>query len=300
MTSPATRDCPFCRGAGCTHCGSGEVDDREICEAPTTPGLYLRIPEEVYHADENSLSSTGVRQLVKAGGPAKHRFGVRAESDAFDIGIAAHTLLLGAGAGIEEVFAETWQTKDAKDARAKARAAGKVPLLTKQAKAVRAMVDAALAQPEVAELLTGGASEISAYAMDPATWLMLRARFDHVHITADRHVTVGDYKTTRSAAPKPFAKSAAEYGYFVQEAHYRRVLAELGFVVDRFVFVAQEKTEPYLTCLHEYGPAEVAEGDRIVSAGIELWDQCRQADDWPGYGNQTYRMHLPAWAIGEY
>jgi hypothetical protein len=27
---PAVHDCPFCHTAGCSHCGGGEVDDREL------------------------------------------------------------------------------------------------------------------------------------------------------------------------------------------------------------------------------------------------------------------------------
>ncbi|MFC9966295.1 PD-(D/E)XK nuclease-like domain-containing protein [Nocardia ignorata] len=284
--------------------------DREVCPhcnaiplwsaAPTKPGLYPDVPEVVYHGDSDSLSSTGVRELVKPGGPAHHRFGEREESDAFDIGTAAHTLLLGMGAGIEEVAADTWQSKAAKDSRAAARKAGKIPLLTKQAAATRTMVDAARARPEVAELLAEGDPEMSAYALDPASWVMLRARFDWLRIGPDKHVTVVDYKTTKNAAPKPFVKSAVEYGYHVQEAHYRRVLTELGYVVDRFVFLAQEKAAPYLTCLHEFDTEAIAVGDRVVTAGIEIFDQCRRSGDWPGYGDRTYRMSLPSWAIGEW
>lgn len=269
--------------------------------APTVPGLYPDIPETVYHGDPDSLSSSGVRTLVKPGGPAKHRAAVHQDNDDFDIGTAAHELLLGTGAGIVEVPFKTWQGNAAKEERAKARAEGKTPLLTKQLEATRAMVAAARDRPEVAELLPAdGAAEMSAYALDPTSWIMLRARFDYLIISADRHVTIVDYKTTKNAAPRAFAKSAAEYGYHVQEAHYRRVLRELGYEVDRFVFLAQEKEPPYLTSIHEFDAAAVREGDRIVSAGIEIFAACRDADDWPGYGNRTYRMSLPAWAIGEW
>lgn len=269
--------------------------------APTAPGLYPDIPESVYHGDPDSLSSTGLRQLVKPGGPAKFQGAEREDKDVFDIGAVAHTLLLGAGAEVEVVASETWQTKDAKAARAAARAEGKIPLLTKQAEAVQTMVSAAQNRPEVAELLAPeGVPEMTAYALDPASWIMLRARLDYLIISANRHVTIVDYKTTKNAAPRAFAKSAAEYGYHVQEAHYRRVLRELGYEVDRFVFLAQEKEPPYLTSIHEFDAAAVREGDRIVSAGIEIFAACRDADDWPGYGNRTYRMSLPAWAIGEW
>ncbi|NEW42760.1 hypothetical protein GV794_02135 [Nocardia cyriacigeorgica] len=270
--------------------------------APTAPGLYPEIPESVYHGDPNSLSSTGVRTLVKPGGPAKFIGAEPVDNDDFDIGTAAHELLLGTGAGIVEVKFKTWQGNAAKEERAKARAEGKTPLLTKQLEATRAMVKAARNRPEVAALLPpDGVPEMSAYALDPATWVMLRARFDFlIAIGPDGRVRVVDYKTTKNAAPKKFERSAVEYGYHVQEAHYRRVLDALGYEVERFVFLAQEKEPPYLTSIHEFDAAAVREGDRIVSAGIEIFAACRDADDWPGYGDRTYRMSLPAWAIGEW
>ncbi|MEV4155449.1 PD-(D/E)XK nuclease-like domain-containing protein [Nocardia salmonicida] len=288
-------------------CSASDLD-REVCPhcnaiplweaAPTKPGLYPDIPEAVYHGDPDSLSSTGVRTLVGVGGPAKFIGAEREHNDDFDIGTAAHTLLLGTGAGLHEVMQLTWQTKIAKEEKAKARALGKIPLLTKQADRVRAMVDVARAHPEVAARLDVSVSELTAYAMDPETWVMLRARFDSIRVDNEAmEVEVDDYKTTKDASPLGFPKSAAEYGYHVQEAHYRRVITELGYTVKRFTFIAQEKTPPYLVCLHEFGPDDIAEGDRIVTAGIELWDQCRAAGEWPGYGDQTNRMHLPSWAL---
>lgn len=273
-------------------------------EAPTEPGLYPDIPEEVYHSDSASLSSTAVRLLVKPGGPAKHQGGEREESDAFDIGTAAHTLILGTGSAIVEVEADSWNTKAAREERAAARAEGKVALLSKQLRATERMVNAALARAEVQELMrppgAETAAEMTAYALDPATWVMLRARLDWIVFGPDKHVTIVDYKTTKNASPQGFAKSAVEYGYHAQEAHYRRVLTELGYVVDRFVFLAQEKTAPYLTCLHEFDLGAVEVGDRIVTAGIGIFAQCMDTGTWPDYGTDTNRMTLPFWAIGEW
>lgn len=284
--------------------------DREICwhcqakteppvTAPTEPGLYPDIQEEVYHADRNSLSSTGVRQLVRPGGPAKLRYGVHEDNDDFDIGTAAHTLLLGTGTRIKVVEAATWQGKEAKLARAQARKEGQVPLLRKQYNATREMVDAALARPEVAALFpreANCAAEMSAYALDLDTWVMLRARFDYIIFLPGKRVRVRDYKTSKDAAPKPFEKGAANLGYHVQAAHYIRVLQLLGYTVEEFKLLAQEKTKPYLTSIHEFDAEAIAAGDDIVSAGARLFAQCTDFDEWPGYGDQTNQMSLPRWA----
>ncbi len=287
----------------CAHCHADSAPVAEPITAPTVPGLYPDIPESVYHGDPNSLSSTGVRQLVKAGGPAKFNGAVREDNDDFDLGTAAHTLLLGTGAGIEVVDAKTWQSAAAKAAKAKARTEGKVPLLTKQYDVVKAMVDAALKQPEVAELFPGapeGVAEMSAYAMDPETWVMLRARFDYIVFGPDRRVRVRDYKTSKDASPRGFARSAVDYGYYVQAAHYWRVLEALGYVVDEFILLAQEKTPPYLTSLHEFDRSALEAGDRIVTAGARIFAACRETGIWPGYGDQTNVMSLPSWAGREW
>ncbi|MGI5223009.1 PD-(D/E)XK nuclease-like domain-containing protein [Nocardia sp. CA-290969] len=283
------------RGA-CWHC---KAKAAPALVAPTEPGLYPDLPEDIYHSDPNSLSSTGVRLLVKPGGPAKLRYGVHEDNDDFDIGTAAHTLLLGTGTGIKVVEAATWQGKEAKIARAQARAEGKVPLLRKQYNATRAMVDAALARPEVAALFPreeNCAAEMSAYALDLDTWVMLRARFDYIIFLPGKRVRVRDYKTSKDAAPKPFEKGAANLGYYVQVAHYIRVLKLLGYTVEEFILLAQEKTEPYLTSLHEFDAEAIAAGDEIVSAAAKLFAECSDFDQWPGYGNQINQMSLPRWA----
>ncbi|MFC8531880.1 PD-(D/E)XK nuclease-like domain-containing protein [Nocardia sp. NPDC057227] len=272
-------------------------------EAPTDPGLYPNVPEEVYHSDTASLSSTAVRLLVKQGGPAKLQGAEREHNDDFDLGTAAHTLLLGTGADIEVFDAASWQIKHAKEGRIAARAGGKVPLLRKQYDTTRRMVDAALSRPEVAALFPPapeGVAEMSGYAIDPETWVMLRARFDYLVFGPDKRVKVRDYKTTKNAAPREFSKSAVDYGYHVQAAHYIRVLKALGYEVDDFVLLAQEKTAPYLTSLHEFDAEALAAGDRVVTAGIGIYAQCCDTGIWPDYGTETNRMSLPSWALGEW
>ena len=41
--------------------------------APIEPGIYDKIPDEIYHGDRNSLSSTGARKLLAPSCPAKVR-----------------------------------------------------------------------------------------------------------------------------------------------------------------------------------------------------------------------------------
>ena len=65
------------------------------------------------------------------------------EKDAFDLGRAFHTMMLGKGAPIEVVDAENWATKAAKEQRELIRLTGRTPMLAAQYEAVETMVDAA-------------------------------------------------------------------------------------------------------------------------------------------------------------
>lgn len=280
----------------CKHCKPIAAQDK--VSAPTAPGLYTDIPEPVYHGDLDSLSSSGIRTLLEDGGPAKFKAAIPVFSDEFDEGTAAHTLLLGAGPEVVEVKTDTWTPK-AKAEREAARANGQVALKTKQFRMVHDMADAARKVPEVAELLAlPGHAEMSAYAMDPQHWVMLRARFDWLALAGKRAVVL-DYKTTRNAGRRAFERSSADYGYHIQEVTYRRVLRELGIEVEQFLFLAQEKTPPYLTSLHEWDARALDEAERRVDDAIALYARCRDLDHWPGYGGHINQMSLPSWAYGE-
>lgn len=296
MTTPAVHDCPFCKGASCAHCGGGEVDDREIYTAvPTKDDIYPGISDAIYHGDRNSLSSSGARTLLRPGGPARFRYdqdhGGSGHAAHFDEGHAAHAEVLGTGLEVVEVKAKDWKTKAAQEARAKAYAEGKVPLLTAGVEMVRDMGAAVDAHTEASALLAHGRPELSAYATDPQTWMRLRARPDYL---ADR--TMVDYKTTADAAPRAFESSAAKYGYPIQEFYYRYVLALLGIEVDRCVFIAQEKTPPYLISLHENDPEDVELAGRQVRRAIDIYAECTATGEWPGYGNHIHIMRMSRWA----
>ena len=81
------------------------TDERTI-ESITRPGVYDNIPEAVYHRDPvpgGSLSSSGARKLLAPSCPALFRHEQthpQPHKKTFDLGSAAHELVLGEGPGI--------------------------------------------------------------------------------------------------------------------------------------------------------------------------------------------------------
>jgi hypothetical protein len=110
-------------------------------------GLHDAILAEDYHADP-ALSS-GIAKLLIDRSPA-HAWTAhpslnpaweREVEDKFDIGTAAHRLLLEGEDCIVEGDYKDWRSKEAKEFKEDARALNQIPLLIPQARRVREMVE---------------------------------------------------------------------------------------------------------------------------------------------------------------
>lgn len=264
-----------------------------------TPGLYPEVDEAEYHADPSSLSVSGAKLLLKC--PALYRWRTdnpqeSERKDYFDVGSAAHALVLGIGAPIQVIDFPDWRSGAAKAARDEARLAGQVPLLQHDYDRVRAMAGALLTHPVAEKLFADGEAEVSAYAQDRGTGVLRRGRFDWLNPWA-----VVDYKTTVSAAPADFAKACANYGYDMQASWYLDLCDLLGEPRETFVFVAQEKEPPYLAEVYELDDAALERGDRRNRRALELYAHCQDTDVWPGYamGEPYMTLSLPRWALME-
>lgn len=262
-------------------------------------GVYDEMSDAEYHGDKTSLSSTGARKILPPGCPAlfKHeRDHGAAKADYFDEGHAAHALVLGTGLEIVEIDAKDWRSKAAQEERDQAHDEGKVPLLSKRYAELREMAAAVKDHPLASELLRDGRPEVSAFSVDPETWVRRRARVDW--LTEFRgQTTAMDYKTTKSAEPRAFASSAASIGYHQQDPWYRDVFADCDIPIDRFIFIAQSKEPPYLVSVHEFGPADIAVGRRLNRLALDIYAACAAEDRWPGYGDFIHQMSLPRWAF---
>lgn len=262
------------------------------------PGIYPDIPDTEYHAAKDILSSSGARRLITST-PRKfyeEMTTVRPYNPAFEIGHAAHTLMLTVGDPFEVVDADSWRTKDAKAARDAALQAGNTPLLAKEYAQVRAMADAILDHPVTGELFTRNdtTSEQSLYWTDEQTGVACRARPD---LAVNDWSLVVDYKTTVSADPREFAKSIAKYGYHQQQAWYCEAVETLTGIRPEFVFVCQEKTPPYELSLIQLDADAVRIGGRLNEDARSIYAACMDSGVWPSYPPSVQVVGLPAWAL---
>jgi hypothetical protein len=262
------------------------------------PGIYPDITDTEYHAAKDILSSSGARRLITST-PRKfyeEMTTVRPYNPAFEIGHAAHTLVLNVGDPFEVVNADSWRTKDAKEVRDAALQAGNTPLLAKEYAQVRAMHDAIKAHPVAGELFTRNDTvmEQSLYWTDEQTGVACRARPD---LAVNDWSLVVDYKTTVSADPREFAKSIAKYGYHQQQAWYCEAVEILTGIRPEFVFVCQEKTPPYEVSLIQLDADAVRIGGRLNEDARSIYAACMDSGVWPSYPPSVQVVGLPAWAL---
>lgn len=275
-----------------------------MAELITTPGVYPDVPEEDYHRDPvkgGSLSSSGARRLLEC--PAKFRWEQEnppPPKAAFDIGSAAHKLVLGAGPELEVIDADNWQTKAAREARDAARAAGKIPVLTHEHETVTAMAEAIRRHPIASRLLDPeqGDPEQTLVWECEQTGVNCRARLDWLPRPTDGRLILSDYKTSVSAEPASFAKSVANYGYHQQDPWYIDGVRTLGLggADTAFLFIVQEKTPPYVVTIFELDTEARRIGVRRNLEARLTYARCTETDHWPTYTDQIELLSLPAWA----
>ena len=262
--------------------------------APPVEGFRLDMPEAEYHAHPTSLSVSGAKTLLKA--PALYRYQQAnpVHRDVFDIGSAAHALVLGVGAELEVIAADSWRSKAAQEAKAAAREAGKTPLLAADYQRVQDMADALSSHTLAMSLLSDGEPEVSAFATDEATGVLRRCRYDYL---TDR---IGvDLKTAASAEPGTFAAAAARYGYHQQAAWYVDVAETLGHPLDAFAFVVLEKEPPHLVSVVELDDRSLSRGRELNQRALERFRDCTETGIWPGYQTTDgyARVSIPRWAF---
>ena len=275
---------------------------------------YLRHP---------ALSASGAKLLVQPGGPAK--FAHRLEHpepprDAFDLGHAAHRMVLGVGAELVVVQrtikatktspelvvdADDYKTASAQEHRDAIRADGGVPILRRDLERVEDMATALHRHPLAGKLLhpTTGAPEVSLFWHDEQHGVDRRGRVDWLR-TADPtgRLILVDYKTCTAADARALQSAVVRYGYHQQAAWYRDLVLGLDLATSApFVFVFQETTAPYLVHVVELDEQLLLIGAERNELGLRLFADCTAAGEWPGYNDGGITLlSPPRWALYEH
>lgn len=281
----------------------------------TEPGVY-DIDADVYHRDPvegGSLSSSGARKLLPPGCPALFRYEREHPPEPkphFDVGHAAHRLVLGMGPNIHQCdvvgkdgeIVTDWRTKAAQEWRDQTRAAGGVPLLIQDWQMVHDMADALAAHP-LARLLFDpdhGTPEATLVWDDDHTGTHRRCRLDWLPSPRPGHrLIIPDYKTCHHADLDALSRATWDHGYAVQDA-WNRAGCEALDLTDRdtaFLFVFQEKTPPYLVSVVQLDHTARQIGDALCRQALDIYARCQETGRWPDYVDSPdpAPLSLPTW-----
>ena len=256
------------------------------------------------------LSQTLIKLLIPPSTPAHFQWRINNPEPfkrVFDIGRAAHTLVLGVGQPMAacppDLLAAhgAMSTKASKAWADAQRAKGITPLNPSDYRMVCDMAEALAREPRVAELIsdTGRRFEVSAFAPAPAwgdAWL--RGRFDVMG------GGLWDYKTTRIADPEQWSRSAYKYGYHIQDLTYRQIYqAVTGEPAGPMGFIVQEKEPPYLCSTVMLADEFAVLAEQQVAEAADLYLRCVRdfgapsgPAPWPGYPAEWVEVYPPAWA----
>lgn len=280
---------------------------------PPNDALYTPnvVPEDVYHGDPTSLSSSGARTLLKET-PAQffhNRHEPPKPKPEYDFGHCAHKMVLGQGNQFKVMDPRIHGLKeDGKPAlkptatgmwkatEAKARQDGLTPITKAQMELAQRMAGLVHTHELAGKLFQRGNAEMSGYWHDDATMVRCRLRTDWLTEPrkAGGRIIAVDYKSAVSADPSHFEDMVFKFGYHQQQAWYQSGLAELGIDVG-FVFVVQQKTAPFLVSVCEIEPEVVDLGQRLNRRALDLYAECDTSNEWPGIPPTIHKVGMSNW-----
>ncbi len=273
------------------------------------PGSY-RMTNEEYHKDscvEPSLSRSTIKDFLyecPAKGWFNHprlnpNFKADEGESKFDLGTAAHSLLLEGVDNVWVVEETDWRKKTAQEARELAKKEGKTALLKHQYARVFDMLIAAREQISsckelgIKNLREDGDSELSYFWQEEDVWLKIRPDW----ISKDRKLIL-DYKTTdNSVNPDGLERHITNLGYDIQASLYSRGVKAIEGTSPKFIFVFQETSEPYFCSFVGLPPEFMALANSKVEFAIGLWRTCLAMNHWPAYPSRVAWIEPPPWAL---
>lgn len=162
------------------------------------------------------------------------------------------------------------------------------------------MAQRALQEPFVAKLLNGQ-KEVPFFWTDEDTGIDCKCRVDCLSEIGENLIIV-DYKSCTDASNDSFMRDAMKYGYTLQSAMYSEGVERSTGRKPLFVFIAQEKTEPYSINIFQAEEAFVRYGYDQFREYIGTYKYCMKTGNWYGpLGRDgiVNTLSLPAWVAKE-
>jgi exodeoxyribonuclease VIII len=265
------------------------------------PGIYTaeQLSNAAYHSGLG-ISCTGLKKIAVS--PAHFKYGEFKQTAAMAMGSATHSAILE-----PESFAKQYVKlpagKDRRSAEYKVLCATHGTdnvLVSADASQINAMQSAVRANPVANKWLyqEQGRNELSVYAKDPETGILVRCRFDRL---LDRGFSP-DLKTTTDASPRGFSNAIAKYGYAFQAAFYMDVYYwATGQRLEGFGFIACESKAPHNVMCYRLDDESIDIGRGQYRAALNTYANCLETGVYEGYdgASEEQVIGLPHWMLDQ-
>lgn len=266
------------------------------------PGIYTsdQLSNSDYHSGAG-ISCTGLKKIAVS--PAHYKHGEFKQTAAMFTGSATHAAILE-----PDLFAKQYVTlpsgKDRRSSEYKALCAEYGTdnvLVSSDAYQIKMMQQAVQKNSKARQWLyeEEGRNELSVYAKDPETGVLVRCRFDRL---LNRGFSP-DLKTTVDASHRGFSNAIAKYGYAFQAAFYLDTYYwATGQRLEGFGFLAVESKAPYNVMCYRLDDESIEVGRSQYRAALNKYAECLESGVWHGYEGfaEEVLIGLPNWQISQY
>lgn len=249
-------------------------------------------PTELSNADYHAMagiSSSNIKQLLKSPAHYQHNNQFQTEpTAAMKLGTITHTAVFEPDRYVKEVKAapacdrRTKAGKEAYNAFMEGCPAGceiipeqDAVLVNAMAASVRSAVDLRGCEAEMSGLLE----------LDDYPGVLAKIRPD-----AMKGSIMYDLKTCEDASRPAAMYAIKKYGYHISATWYQDVAYALDRDIDQFVWIFVEKRPPYAVALYSMGSGMMATAREKIVIALERYQECKQADHWPGYPDEVQEL----------
>lgn len=262
-------------------------------------GFIAHMPDDVYHATEGFISSSGLSLIARS--PAHYFYAPPKERTRhMVIGSATHCAILE-----PERFNDLYMITSSPDRRntiwnqAVKNRDPDYTLTKPEGDEILLMQESIKFNKEAHNLILGAIGhEVSLFTTDPVTGVKVRVRYD----VLDLH-QLGDLKTTQDARERPFMNSIINYMYHQQMALYKAAFEwETGDTLGDASIIAMESGAPHTTELYVLDDLAMAIGAHEFRKNLNTYAKCLESNQWGHYEGMGERkfISLPEWAIMQY
>ena len=262
--------------------------------------------ESISNADyrkREGVSSSDLKRMMKSMASWKyyHDNPEDSDSEALQFGRAYHKLMLEPDDFDNEFIVSPKFDRRTKEGKAAAeefakKAEGKEVINEETYQKLLEMQIALYNTPFV-KLLIKGEHEKSFFWTDAETGIKCKCRPDSFGQVKEQYVCI-DLKTTKDAETDHFMRDAIKLGYDIQAYHYCQGLEDTYKKPFKFIFIAQEKTAPYLVNVLEADEYFMKSGKELRDSLFKKYKKALETGVYQGYMDENSGINslsVPAW-----